>query len=219
MVERGHQPIIDALSKYCEENYSDWELMLPKVLWADRVTVKRTTGYSPYELVYGRECLLPVEYNYSTWFTLPWKESMTTEELLVIRMKQLSEKEEFLKEASKGIINSRNKAKEYFESNHRIRSEILKPGTLVLLHNTHLLKSTANKLRNRWRGPYKILESRKNGSYILAELNGVKLRNTQPGARIKEFFQNIGRNYLNWEECGSSDSELSYHEEYDNYDE
>jgi hypothetical protein len=34
---------------------------IPLVLWAGRITVRRSTGYSAFELVYGRECLLPVQ--------------------------------------------------------------------------------------------------------------------------------------------------------------
>ncbi|OMJ29539.1 Transposon Tf2-9 polyprotein [Smittium culicis] len=48
--------------------------------------------------------------------------------------------------------------------------------------------SNKNKLHNRWRGPFKVIEVRDNDSYILSELDGAILRHPQPGNRIKEFY-------------------------------
>jgi hypothetical protein len=42
----------------CDHGYlriGDW---VKHLLWADRISVRRSTGYSAFELVYGRECLL-----------------------------------------------------------------------------------------------------------------------------------------------------------------
>ena len=62
LVERGHAPIINSLAKFCKDrNTDDWTKYLHLALWADRISVRRSTGYSAFELVYGRECLLPVQ--------------------------------------------------------------------------------------------------------------------------------------------------------------
>jgi len=62
LVERGHDSIINSLSKYCSKSPTDWVKYLPLALWADRISVRRSTGYSAFELVYGQDCLLPVDF-------------------------------------------------------------------------------------------------------------------------------------------------------------
>jgi hypothetical protein len=64
LIERGHKQITDALSKLTECSDQPewrWKEHLPAVLWADRTTAKRTTGYTPYRLMFGTDCVLPVE--------------------------------------------------------------------------------------------------------------------------------------------------------------
>jgi len=51
MVERGHGVYIDSIWKVLQGNTSKWPDLLGLALWADRVMVKRTTGFSPYYLL------------------------------------------------------------------------------------------------------------------------------------------------------------------------
>jgi transposase-like protein len=60
MIERGHQSIKDALIKLCGQDGKRWRNYLPLVLFADRISTKRTTGHSPYELVLGQPPILPI---------------------------------------------------------------------------------------------------------------------------------------------------------------
>jgi transposase InsO family protein len=40
---------------------SNWHLMLYSTLWAYRTSVKTAIGFSPFQLVYGMEAVLPIE--------------------------------------------------------------------------------------------------------------------------------------------------------------
>ena len=42
------------------ENRRSWDSKLKYALWADQKTVKRIRGKSPFELVYGWDCRLPI---------------------------------------------------------------------------------------------------------------------------------------------------------------
>ncbi|XP_020421339.1 uncharacterized protein LOC109949658 [Prunus persica] len=42
-------------------NKKDWHERLPEALWAYRTTIRNSTGYSPYNLVYGAEAVIPLE--------------------------------------------------------------------------------------------------------------------------------------------------------------
>ena len=56
LVERGHQPIVNALSKMGNR----WVRNFPVVLWVDRITTRTPTGFPPYKVVFGQHCVLPV---------------------------------------------------------------------------------------------------------------------------------------------------------------
>ncbi|KAK5773142.1 hypothetical protein PVK06_049447 [Gossypium arboreum] len=43
------------------ETYKDWHEKLPFALYAYRISVKTSTGATPYSLVYGMEAVLPIE--------------------------------------------------------------------------------------------------------------------------------------------------------------
>jgi len=42
-----------------EENKKNWHKKLVNALWVDRLSIKRSIGMSPYELVYGMEARFP----------------------------------------------------------------------------------------------------------------------------------------------------------------
>ena len=50
-----------ALKKTIAENQKNWDSQLKFALWENRITSKRATGKSPYELVYGRATVFPVQ--------------------------------------------------------------------------------------------------------------------------------------------------------------
>ena len=43
------------------ENKRSWDTKLKFALWADRVTIKKSIGTSPFQLVYGVDALFPVQ--------------------------------------------------------------------------------------------------------------------------------------------------------------
>ena len=63
LVERGHGPVVNALAKYARDEKVNWPRYLSLALWANRISIRRSTEYSAFELLYGRNCLLPVDLN------------------------------------------------------------------------------------------------------------------------------------------------------------
>ena len=60
-------PIIEGfLTKTIVSHQRNWAEKLPEVLWAYRTTWRNTTGFSPYELVYGKNPLFPIEFEIKT---------------------------------------------------------------------------------------------------------------------------------------------------------
>ena len=50
------------LTKICSENQYDWDEWVLATLWAYITTVKRLHMYIPFELAYGREVVVPIEF-------------------------------------------------------------------------------------------------------------------------------------------------------------
>ena len=48
------------IKKLLEENKRAWHTKLKHALWADRISIKRAIGMSPFQLVYGTEVIFPV---------------------------------------------------------------------------------------------------------------------------------------------------------------
>jgi len=195
LVERGHAPIVNSLAKYCHGklNPQKWPQYLPLALWADRVSVRRTTGYSAFTLLYGRECILPIDFSIQSWNMVVWNEIKTREDLLLARMKQLDERRLIEARASSEQERARESNKIYFDSHKRLRTknQQLRVGDLVLMHNTIVsgTRALATKLDDRWFGPYRIREVPTDSTYYrLEELDGVHLEETVAGNRLKLFF-------------------------------
>ena len=60
-VERFHRTLTDMLAKNVDESGKDWDKFLPYVLFANRSSLQKSTGESPFHLLYGRDPWLPTD--------------------------------------------------------------------------------------------------------------------------------------------------------------
>jgi hypothetical protein len=198
LVERGHDPIVNALSKYCSRAPETWSKYLSLAMWSDRISVRRSTGYSAFEMVYGRDALLPLDLSLESWSVVDWEGEVQKDDrtsLILARMRQLDERTLREAKAAENLENSRRSNKAYFDEHwqHRMRSESqqLRTGDLVLLRNSRLDNNRARryKLSDKWFGPYRIREIPENSThYLLEELDGTELKDPAAGNRLKKFF-------------------------------
>jgi hypothetical protein len=61
IVEQGHFTLREALAKSCGGKIEMWPEKLAAALLADRVTVSRVTGFSPFQLLHGVDPVLPFD--------------------------------------------------------------------------------------------------------------------------------------------------------------
>src|SRR6266496_2652956 len=165
------------------------------ITWADRISVRRSTGYSAFELVYGRECLLPVQISIISWCIVDWEgEVKTREDLLVARIRQLDQRALDEARAAENLERSRKENKDYFDEHKRLRGDgnwQLHVGDLVLLHTGKRQQSRVlkEKLDDYWHRPYRIRQIPENSTfYYLEEFDGTLLAKTIMGNRLKKFF-------------------------------
>ena len=66
-VESTNKTLEGIITKTVSMNRKNWEEKLKDALWAYRITWKNTTGFTPYQLVYGKEVMLPIEFQIHTF--------------------------------------------------------------------------------------------------------------------------------------------------------
>ena len=76
-----------------QSSHIDWADRLPEALWAYRTSWRNTTGYTPYELVYGKQVLLPIEFQLKT-FRMEAQLGLDLSEAQQQRILQLNELDE-----------------------------------------------------------------------------------------------------------------------------
>jgi len=115
VIEREHQQIVDGLAKLGPK----WVKNLPFIACPNRITSRVSTGFTPYRLVFGQDCVLPIELCASSWTTIEWRKVKTTVDLVAARVRQLERREEDIEEAQENVRKSRLHNKAYFDKNRR----------------------------------------------------------------------------------------------------
>ena len=81
------------MTKTIQSSHTDWVDRLREALWAYRTSWRNTTGYTPYELVYGKQVLMPIEFQLKT-FRMAAQLGLNLSEAKQQRILQLNEQDE-----------------------------------------------------------------------------------------------------------------------------
>nr|GFB39620.1 reverse transcriptase domain-containing protein [Tanacetum cinerariifolium] len=134
------------------ENRASWSEKLEDALWAFRTDYKTPIGCTPYKLVYGKSCHLPIELEHKAYWALKHVsfDLKTAGDHQKLQLNQLNELRD---QAYENSLIYKDKKKKLHDS--KIKNNIFNVGDQVLLFNSRL-KIFSRKLKTRWSGPFTI---------------------------------------------------------------
>ena len=147
--ERYNGTLKRCLRKLVKDFPRQWDRYLYAALFSYRDTPHQTTGYSPFELIYGHRVRGPLEFLQECWEsdTIDNEDRDVHEYIL----KFATNLRTVCETALKSLQTQQQKAKTLFDRHAKRR--LLRPGDKVLLP----LPTNMKKLLLRWKGPYTVL--------------------------------------------------------------
>lgn len=201
LVEKFNGTLKSMLKKLCSEKPQDWDRYIQALLFAYREVPQESLGYSPFELVYGRQLRGPLQILKELWS----KERKDTEAKTVYQyvVDLKNRLQETCDLAHRELKLAQTRQKVWYD--RRARNRTFEIGDKVLL----LLPTDHNKLLMSWKGPFEVVRRIAECDYVI-----------QLPSREKTFHANMLKKYnartaeiepglVNGVTCDSAETEVA----------
>uniref|UniRef100_A0A8C5QCI0 Gypsy retrotransposon integrase-like protein 1 n=1 Tax=Leptobrachium leishanense TaxID=445787 RepID=A0A8C5QCI0_9ANUR len=144
---------------FVESQGRDWERYLPHLLFAYREVPQESTGFSPFELLYGRRVRVPLALIRERWEgKLGSSKTSVVEYVLKFRERMQA----IMGEVYDNLKAAQSKQKQWYDRGARER--VFEVGQKVLV----LIPTRQNKLQAAWEDPFTILQRMNDVNYVVA---------------------------------------------------
>ncbi|XP_040209167.1 uncharacterized protein LOC120940401 [Rana temporaria] len=158
LCERFNGTLKQMLCTFVHSQGKDWERYLPHLLFAYREVPQESTGFSPFELLYGRRVRGPLDLIRETW-----EGKIADPEVSVVDyvLKFRDKMETLVGIVRENMTKAQTNQKQWYDRNARERT--FNVGQQVYA----LLPLRKNKLQAAWEGPYTITQRLNDVTYLV----------------------------------------------------
>ena len=133
-------------------------------IYAYHMSKHESSKYTPFEVMFGRRAVLPVDISKKPLGEQPEMEEFDDNQIDLV----MEERRERLEMVKENILNAQKKQKEQYDRKHS-KPEGFSIGALVWKKYFSRKKRAGGKLESKWLGPYKITHSMGRGLYRLED--------------------------------------------------
>ena len=177
-LERYHQTLKNMIRAYCEDFPEDWDKGIPLLLFATRDSPNESTGFTPFELVYGHEVRGPLKLI---------KERFLAEEDETNLLDYVSNFKERLSKACSVAQEHLKVSQLAMKTRADKKSEVrvFKPGEKVLV----LLPLPGEPLKAKFSGPYCVKKKLNDVNYVISTPDRRKSQRVCHVNMLKKYYE------------------------------
>jgi hypothetical protein len=180
-VEAINKVLVTMLRRMIGIHKTNWHTMLFSALWAYRTTVKTSTGFSPFQLVYGLEAVLPIECEIpSLKLAVELLPNTSPEEERLLYLTRLDETRR-----NAALANGAHKKRVKVQFDKTVKPRSFSEGDLFLVYDQRHDDMGAGKFQSMWLGPYIVKRVLQRGAYELVDFEGIPLNEPRNGLYLK----------------------------------
>ena len=150
LVERFNKTFAQMMTNYINETHTDWDLIMPKIIFAHNTAVQASTLETPFYLLYLRDPRYPIEPDLNG-APVPYASQGEYQTEMLQRMKQARRMS-----AQKNTLEVQRRQKDQY--NKKATERRFDIGDLVYMTEPVVPKGLSKKFRVRWRGPYRVVD-------------------------------------------------------------
>lgn len=148
LTEKFNGTMKSMLKRLCSEQPRQWHRYINPLLFAYREVPQESTGFSPFELLYGRAVRGPMAILKQLWTKEVDEPEVKNSYQYVFELRE--KLEDTLKLAHSELEKAQQKGKHYYDRKTKVRKFQSGEKVLILLPTDH------NKLLMQWKGPFEV---------------------------------------------------------------
>ena len=149
MVEPFNASLKRLLRKLTQNSEVEWNLCLPYVLWSYRGTIHKTTGFSPYQLIFGKQMRMLLDQMIRYWQGKEENDESSVSEYIATLKANMQVVRDLAYDKERD-----EKMKQKFYHDQKAKERTFTVGDFVLVFRP----GKTNKLHNQWQGPFPLVK-------------------------------------------------------------